>query len=325
MNIGMLPALSSLGWQLAGVKDGSHDHMRIFEGHESIVTSIAFSPDSLTLVSAATRGPALFWELGGSAKPRPYPDGGSSVVIDGLTRVAWSQQADTLALGHANGSVDVVSPAGVLRVHIASNIIAPVTGLAFFGNGRYLITCCGGADEDSGAIFIADRDKKFGRIAGTPSGTSFGAAAATPRSKVCYYVDSRRRVFRWDLTATDRRKTNNFTKPIRALALSPNGHLFAATDDYVIHIYDADTMQRQRTLTGHQGVVDALTFTPDGRHIVSGAWDKTVRFWDAETGRENAVHDWDIGQVRTLAISPDGLIGAAAGDRGMIVVWDIGD
>lgn len=299
--------------------------MRILEGHESTVTSIAFSPDSVTLVSAATRGSALFWDLGGTATPRPYPDAGSSVIIDGLTRVAWSQQADTLALGHTNGSVDIVSPTGELRVHIASNIIAPVTGLAFFSNGRYLITCCGGADEDSGAIFIADREKKFAHIAGTPSGTSFGAAAATPRNKICYYVDSRRRVFRWDLTATDRRKTNNFTKPIRALALSPDAKLFAATDDYAIHIYDADTMQRQRTLTGHLGIVDALTFTPDGRAIVSGSWDKTVRFWDTETGRELAAHDWDIGQVRTLAISPDGLIAAAAGDRGAIVVWDIGE
>jgi WD40 repeat protein len=297
--------------------------MRILEGHDGIITSIAFAPDGMTLVSAATRGPALFWDLGGPAAPRPYPDANSSVVIDGLTRVAWSQQPDTVALGHVNGSVDIVSLAGQLQTGIENNIIAPVTGLAFFGNGRYLITCCGGVDEDSGAIMIADRDKKYARIAGTSSGTSFGAAAATPRGKVCYYVDSKRRVFRWDLTATDQRRTNNFTKSIRALALSPDGHTFAATDDYAIHVYDADTMQRLRTLTGHQGLVDALTFTPDGRLLASGAWDKTVRFWDVEAGREIAAHDWDIGQVRTIAFSPDGLLGAAAGDRGAIVLWDM--
>jgi WD40 repeat protein len=297
--------------------------MRILEGHDGIITSIAFAPDGMTLVSAASRGPALFWDLNGPAAPRPYPDASSSVVIDGLTRVAWSQQADTLALGHVNGSVDVVSPLGKLLASVDNNIIAPVTGLAFFGNGRYIIICCGGVEEDSGAILIADRDKKFARIAGTPSGTSFGAAAATPRGKVCYYVDAHRRVFRWDLTSTDRRRTNNFAKPIRALTLSPDGHMFAATDDYVIHLYDADTMQRQRTLTGHAGLVDALTFTPDGRFLASGAWDKTVRFWDVETGRETAAHDWEIGQVRTLAFSPDGSLGAAAGDRGAIVLWDM--
>lgn len=298
--------------------------MRLLEGHDGTVTSIAFAPDGMTLVSAASRGPALFWDLNGSATPRPYPDGNSSVVIDGLTRVAWSQQPDVIALGHLNGSVDIVSPNGQLLSQVENNIIAPVTGLTFFGNGRYLVICCGGFDEDYGAIMIADRDKKFARIAGTPSGTSYGAAAATPRGKICYYVDSQRRVFRWDLAATDRRRTNNFSKPIRALALSADGRVFAATDDYVIYLYDADTMQRQRTLTGHQGLVDALAFAPDGRVLVSGAWDKTVRFWDISTGNEQAAHDWEIGQVRTVAISPDGLLAAAAGDRGAAVVWDLG-
>lgn len=299
--------------------------MRYLDGHDGSVTSVAFSPDGSTLASVAARGPALFWDLEAGEAPRGYPDPQSSIVVEGFTRLAWSQEPGVVALGRPTGDVDIIDVAtGELRSQFNGNILAPVTGLAFFNGGRHLIICCGGADDDTGALYVADREKGFRRVSpGTLAGTSYGAACATPRAKVCYYVDKNRQVYRWDLTSPDQRRTNHFAKPIRALALSPDGRLLAATDDYAIQIYDADTMRRLRTLVGHQGRVDAIAFTPDGRHLVSGSWDKTIRFWDPEAGEEVAAHDWEIGPIRTLAISPDGLIGAASGDRGTIVLWDV--
>ena len=39
-------------------------------------------------------------------------------------------------------------------------------------------------------------------------------------------------------------------------------------------------------LKGHSDVVTSVAFSPDGKKIVSGSEDMTIRVWDAETGKE---------------------------------------
>ena len=57
--------------------------------------------------------------------------------------------------------------------------------------------------------------------------------------------------------------------------------------------------------------------------MFSGSWDGTVRSWDWAHGRELAAFDWKIGRVHCLAIAPDGMTAAAAGELPSIVVWDL--
>lgn len=64
---------------------------------------------------------------------------------------------------------------------------------------------------------------------------------------------------------------------------------------------------------GHtQGVMSA-TFTPDGRHVISGGYDRTIREWDVATGRELRVIQANDGGVLDVAVSPDGKWLASAG------------
>ena len=60
--------------------------------------------------------------------------------------------------------------------------------------------------------------------------------------------------------------------------------------------------------------------------LVAGGLDKTVRFWSIGDGvHERNHYEWPLGAVHTIAFSPDGLLAAAAGDQGTIVIWDLDD
>ena len=43
--------------------------------------------------------------------------------------------------------------------------------------------------------------------------------------------------------------------------------------------------EQECTLRGHSSVVHSVAYSPDGKHIVSGSDDKTVKIWDSSTGK----------------------------------------
>jgi WD40 repeat protein len=60
-------------------------------------------------------------------------------------------------------------------------------------------------------------------------------------------------------------------------------------------------------LPGHDGyVVCSLAFSLDGRRILSGGSDSSVRLWDVETGRQLHRFDCQHGDVWGVAFSADG-------------------
>jgi WD40 repeat protein len=49
-----------------------------------------------------------------------------------------------------------------------------------------------------------------------------------------------------------------------------------------------------------------------------------VTYWDPATGKQLQVLTLDLKPLSCIAFSPDGHFGAAGGENGQVVVWEVG-
>jgi hypothetical protein len=78
-----------------------------------------------------------------------------------------------------------------------------------------------------------------------------------------------------------------------------------------------------RRLTGHQDAVTSVAVTPDGRYVVSGSWDRTVRIWELATGKEVRRLIGQQGHVESVAVTPDGRYIVSGGNDATLRLWEL--
>ncbi|MFO0628468.1 MAG: WD40 repeat domain-containing protein [Polyangiales bacterium] len=86
---------------------------------------------------------------------------------------------------------------------------------------------------------------------------------------------------------------------------------------------DAPTGPRGEPLVGHTDFVQALAFSPDGRVLVTGSEDSTLRVWDPATRACLRTLTAHAGAVNALAFTPDGARLLTASDDRTVRVWDV--
>jgi disulfide oxidoreductase YuzD len=76
-------------------------------------------------------------------------------------------------------------------------------------------------------------------------------------------------------------------------------------------------------LEGHDNYVNSVNFSPDGKTLVSGSWDKTIKLWDVETGQEIRTLKGHDNYVRSVNFSPDGKTLVSGSGDGTIKLWNV--
>jgi hypothetical protein len=78
-----------------------------------------------------------------------------------------------------------------------------------------------------------------------------------------------------------------------------------------------------RKIDVKSGPVYAAAFSPDGRKIIGGGYDGSLRLWDSKTGKELRRLDGHLGKVWTVAFHPDGRRVVSGGFDGTVRLWDL--
>src|SRR5262249_40603825 len=80
-----------------------------------------------------------------------------------------------------------------------------------------------------------------------------------------------------------------------------------------------------KVLKGHAETVYAILYTPDGKQVITASFDKTLKLWDAATGKELKTFAGPQGHqnlVLCVALSPDGQTIASGGSDNQVKTWD---
>jgi WD40 repeat protein len=108
------------------------------------------------------------------------------------------------------------------------------------------------------------------------------------------------------------------------LVFSPDGRHVVGLHHMTVVVWAAgdssDPVQVRDTSRKH---FMAAAFDPSGCYLFAARFDGTVHVFDATGWGCRVRYDWGIGPLRAVAVSPDGTLAAAGGERGEVVVWDV--
>ncbi len=142
-------------------------------------------------------------------------------------------------------------------------------------------------------------------------------------------------VYLWDTGTGERLAVlRGHTGDIDSLVFSPDSRylLSGSDDDDTFRLWDARAEKEADSWTGHDWGTHQCAFTPDGTTLVTGGWDDYLRVWSVPALAPRATAHTEDGELKQLALAPDGATGLTRGYRSRqkgghagVSLWRVGD
>ncbi len=136
----------------------------------------------------------------------------------------------------------------------------------------------------------------------------------------------------WDLEKPKicSRILGHHDKSVASVAFNWNGTILASgSDDQKIKLWNPESQSKNKpiaTLTGHEGAVKAVAFSPDEKNgylLASGSKDQKVRIWDIRDNSCLEVPALHSDVVRSVAFSRDGQMLASGSEDKKVILWNL--
>ncbi len=288
--------------------------LRTFRGHQGAITAAAFFPDGKGFISSSEDTTLKIWSIEKEKAARTLsghqaPVTSVAVSKDGRYAVSGSQDF-TVRIWDVRQGKQVKA----LRKKRTQPLENAVTSVVFSPDGKYVVV-----GYDAGSNFR-------GRIARKGQDCTKEALEDLGDANVIL----------WDIsTGKEKKKMFMYTHNVYSVDISPDGKYAISTGLPLVVPGDEDIQAIEMTLwnlsngcpiknfEGHD--IDARTavFSPDGRSVLSGSSDLTVRIWDTATGKVTKSLAIHTSRVNSVAISPNGKFGLSGSDDTTMILWDL--
>ncbi|PWI64386.1 hypothetical protein PCL_10524 [Purpureocillium lilacinum] len=285
------------------------------EGHDELVTSVAFSTDGKLLASASFDRTVKVWDAATGDIVRTLEAHSYHV-----RSVAFSPDGKLLASASDDRTLKVWDAATGEVQQTLEGHRKSVKSVAFSPDGKLL------ASASSDGI-VKVWNAATGDIVRTLQAQSYHvrSVAFSPDGKLLASASYGGTVEVWDAATGDLVRTlkGHGQSWFILVAYSHNKKLLALqSKSKTVKVWDAATGNVVRTLKSHGKVVTSAAFSSDGKWLALTLYDMLVRVLDAATGEVVRTLDGHDGPVRSVAFSPDGKLLASASDDETVKVWD---
>lgn len=279
--------------------DLQNDTVTTLGHHADVVNSIAFSPDGQLLVSGGDDHAFKLWDV-----PRKRHIA-TLDHINGRTRsqvkaVSFSPNGQLLATAGVEAKLwDVHTRKEIRTLEHGRWVLA----VAFSPDGQMLAT-----GDESGHINIWDVQTQQTIVQLDGDFTAVYTLIFSPDGEILASGGYEGKIELWKVEGWEHLGTLTVEGTTFTVRFSPDSSTLANTGYESVGLWKVDSGEKIATLTGHAGWVNAVAFSPDGRSLVSGGDDETLRIWDVTPYR--AIPEEDMVRIiyflpRDRSMQPD--------------------